>query len=216
MDNHDVMAVQTTFHVERWDADQVDWTLGRMGIPGRWHQQDNVTLSPGDFARHGVAPYKVTHDVNCNMLVQAGWVALLGGIAGTSVTNKFSATYGRIGVGTVSTAAAYSDTKLGGDTGSGSTTSYYMLCGAAPAIATASTPPTLTFTASFGTGVANFAWNEFGTDNYSASGATTQSLSNVIFVNHGISAQGTKLSGQIWAATEIMTFGVPTGSGTVG
>jgi hypothetical protein len=209
MGHRDIAAITPSFHVERWDAEQVEWVRERSIAPPGWEPDAAY------FRRLGVRPYSVTHDYDCNMFLQAGYVALLGGIAGTSIVNKFSATFGRIGVGTSTTTATYADTHLTGDTGGSSTTSYYMTCGAVPTLVTSSSPPTMTFTASFATGVANFAWNEFGTDNYNTAGVTTQSLSNVIFINHGISPQGIKVSGQIWTATEVLTFGVPTGAGTV-
>lgn len=201
--------VRTSFHVERWDAEQIAYVLRHLPHRPGWEPEAR------HFRRLGVRPYMATHDENCNLLTQAGWGALLGGIAGTSIVTKFSATAGRIGVGTVTTAAVYSDTKLGGDTGSASTTSYYQLVSSAPAIATGSTPPTLTFTASFGTTVANFAWQEFGIDNGATSGVTTQGLANVILLNHGNSAQGIKPNSQVWTGTAVISFGYPSGSGTV-
>jgi hypothetical protein len=204
---------QTSLRVQRWDAEQTLWAARRLD---RDVTARNIQISPREFAALGIAPYSDTFDENCNLITQAGWVATLGSIAGTSITNKFSAANGRICVGTSTTAAAYSDTHLGGDTGGSSTTSFCQLVNGAPAIATASSPPTLTFNAVFGTGVANFAWNEFGTDNYTASGVTSIGLgAAVIFLNHGISAQGTKPSGQTWTATEIITYGLPSGVGTV-
>jgi hypothetical protein len=207
------VSVRTSFNVKRWDEDQVAWTrdwFRRAGTPPGWEPQAR------HFAQAGVAPYSETQQDNCNLVVQNGWVSLLGGIAGTTIANKYSSTYGRIGVGTSSTAASYTQTYLQGDTGSGSTTSYYQLCGAAPTITTSSTPPTLVFTASFGTGVANFAWNEFGTDNANASGAYLNGLSGgYVLLNRGVSSQGTKASGQVWTATETLTFGYPSGSGTL-
>jgi len=146
--------------------------------------------------------------------VQNGWVALLGGVAGTTMSPKFGAANGRIGVGTSSTAAAFAQTTLQGDTGAASTTSYFKLVSGAPTIATGSAPATLTFTAVFGTAVANFAWQEFGTD-----AGTADSVSNATtggtFFNRGVSAQGTKASGQTWTATETISFGYPSGAGTV-
>lgn len=204
--------VWTTFRVDRWDLDQTLYARRLLGLP------DWMDVTPAHFAlagAGGVKPYETTIDTDCNLITTTGWAQLLGGIAGTSITNKFSATYGRIGVGTSTTTASGADTKLGGDTGSGSTTSYYQLCSGAPTINTTGTGTdsdicTLTFSATFGTGNANFAWQEFGTDNYNASGVTTQSLSNVVFINHGISSQGTKQNTQTWTATETISFGYGT------
>jgi hypothetical protein len=217
----EALTAQTDLVVRKWDQEQAEWTLRRDGrghMVGWLRRGENVAVSPEAFARCQVEPYEVWRMENVNNILQAGWVALLGGIAGTTITNKFSATNGRIGVGTSATAVAYSQTALVGDTGGSSTTSYYQLVSGAPVVVTASTPPTLTLTATFGTGVANFAWNEFGTDNYTTSGVTTTGLgASYLFFNRGIPAggMGTKASGLIWSATEVISFGVPTGSGTV-
>jgi hypothetical protein len=222
----DFGAVRTDFRVDRWDAEQTAWVLRRMdreadtvlrritqpraGFAG---QREPVSDA---FTAYGVRPYSTTIEENCNLVVLGGWAAMLGSIAGTSITNKFSASQGRIGVGTSSTAAAATQTFLQGDTGGASTTSYYQLVSGAPTISTGSSPATLVFTASFGTGNANFAWAEFGTDNWSASGVTAQSLgASEVFFNRGVSSQGTKASGQTWTATETIQFGFPSGSGTV-
>jgi hypothetical protein len=209
----DFVAVRTSFNVKRWDQEQTLWTRRQfedLDLPPGWEPQAE------HFALAGVAPYSETQDDDCNLVVQNGWVSLLGGIAGTTIAAKYSATNGRIGVGTSATAAAYAQTYLQGDTGSASTTSYYALCGVAPTIVTATTPPTLTFTATFATGVANFAWAEFGTDNGSASGVYLNGLAGgFVLLNRGVSAQGTKVSGQVWTATEIITFGYPSGAGTL-
>lgn len=209
---HELASVQTSLLVQRWDAEQTSWAAGRLGVDAR---RGNVSITPGMFAGLNVAPYSETFDENCNLITLGGWAALLGGIAGTSIVNKLSATDARIGVGTSATAATAADAKLGGDTGGSSTTSYYQLVSAAPVISTASAPSTLTLAATFGTSVANFTWAEFSSDNYTASGVTAQSLSNLVFLNHGVSAQGTKASGQTWTATEIISFGFPSGAGTV-
>jgi len=195
--------VRTDIVVRRWDADQTRYVAGKLG----WQPE------AADFDFYGVAPYLTTTEYDANLLTTAGWGALLGGIAGTTITTKFSNTAGRIGVGTSSTAATAADTKLGGDTGGASTTSYYQLVSAAPTI-NLTVPATLVFTASFGSSVANFAWNEFGIDNFTASSVTTQATGSV-FINHGISAQGTKASGQTWNMTATLNFGYPSGAGTV-
>jgi len=209
-------SVSTSFNVRRWDAEQTQWT------DARWRRHA-AELSPAwepthvHFDKLGVKTYLETQEDDCNLIVSTGWVILLGGIAGTSVTNKFGAAYGRIGVGTSNTAAASTQTALVGDTGGASTTSYYKLVSGAPVINTGIVPATLTFTAAFGGGVANFAWAEFGTDNWNADGVTATGLgANEVFFNRGVSSQGTKATLQTWTATETISFGYPSGSGTLG
>jgi hypothetical protein len=206
----DAIGVRTDFRVDRWDAEQTAWAASKVTAPPGWQP------GPRDFARLGVEPYLTTIEENCNLVVQNGWIALLGGIAGATIAAKFSATNGRIGVGTSSTAAAYSQNYLQGDTGSSSTTSYYSLCGAAPTISIGSAPASLVFTATFGPTLANFTWAEFGTDNASASGVNLNGLAGgFILLNRGVSAQGPKQAGQTWTATETISFGYPSGAGTV-
>jgi hypothetical protein len=212
---HEHISVQTRFNVKRYDAEQTAWALRRLGYGDTRPPLGGVQgLTPGQFASVGIRPYLETQEDDCNLIVQNGWIALLGGVAGTTMSPKFGAANGRIGAGTSSTAAAYSQTTLVGDTGAASTTSYFKLVSGAPTIATGSAPATLTFVAAFGTAVANFAWNEFGTD-----AGTADSVSNATtggtFFNRGVSAQGTKASGQTWTATETISFGFPSGAGTV-
>jgi hypothetical protein len=199
--------VKTDIRVRRWDADASLWVARRsledFGItePTAYH-----------FDHFDVRPYSVTEAYDTNLVTSAGWAALLGGVAGTTITTKFSNTAGRIGVGTSATAATAADTKLGGDTGGGSTTSYYQLVSAAPTITTNVAPATFIFNATFGTGVANFAWAEFGVDNGSASSVTT---TGNVFFNHGISNQGVKASGQVWQMTVTLNCGYPNAANSV-
>jgi hypothetical protein len=202
----DVAGIRTAFMVERWDADQTAW-VGRKVRDGGTAFARVRQLTPAVFRGFGVQPYSVTVDEDCNMILQAGWVALLGGIAGTSITTKYGATVGRIGVGDSVTAAAYAQTDL-----QAATNKYYQLVSGAPAIATGAAPATLTFSAVFGTGNANYAWQEFVTDEGTASNAGPVVA---VCLNRGVSAQGTKASGQTWTATETISFGYPSGSGTV-
>ena len=69
--------VRTDFKVQRWDAEQTEWARKRL-IAAQWYSPD-AELTPRIFAELGVEPYSVTVDENCNMILQAGWVALLGG-----------------------------------------------------------------------------------------------------------------------------------------
>jgi hypothetical protein len=195
--------VRTSLNVKRWDAEQTEWVARKADEQALdvIRRGGDVTIRPALFEYYGVAPYLETQDDDCNLVTQAGWVAILGSIAGTSIATKFSASAGRIGAGTVSTAASYTDAHLGGD--GNSTTAWYKLVSGAPTISTGSTPPTLVFAATFGTSAGNFAWAEFGTDN----GASDSNTVSGVFLNHGISSQGTKASGQTWTATETLTFG---------
>jgi hypothetical protein len=199
---------RTDVRIERYDEEQTEWARALLGLrPG-------ATLTSADFAAAGITPYSVTGEEDCNAIAGSGWAAMLGGIAGTTVSPKLSATNGRIGVGTSTVTTSWANTWLQGDTGSASTTSYYQLCGTAPVIVTSSGPATLTLSASFGGTAANFAWNEFGIDNAPASGAYLNGLAGgYILFNRGVwsPSQGTKISGQTWPISIVLSFGYPSG-----
>jgi hypothetical protein len=214
----ELATVQTSLNVKRWDAEQTTWLAGKFE---RWGNlppaKPDSAFTPRHFAAYSVAPYSETQEENCNAVVQQGWVWLLGGIAGTTMSTKFSASNGRVGVGTSNGANTWTTTYLIGDTGVASTTSYYQLVSGAPVITTSSGPATLVFSASFGTGVANFAWAEFGTDNGTTSGVYLNGLAGgFALFNRGISNQGTKASGQTWTATQTISMGYPDSAGIVG
>jgi hypothetical protein len=194
-------AVATSLLIRKWDAEQTEWVARKAERDMiRVLQQDgNVHITPEVFERYGVAPFETWQQDNVNNVLQAGWVALLGGIAGTSITTKYSASVGRIGVGDSTTAVSYTQTDL-----QAATNKYYQLVSGAPTISTGSSPATLVFAASFGTSVANYAWNEFITDQGTSSGAGS---ATAVCLNRGQVAMGTKASGQTWTATETISFG---------
>ena len=208
MTHQEFAAVATSLLIRKWDEDAVRYVLRHEGRDvAALTRRENVTIYPETFAKHKIEPYEVWQQDNVNNVLQAGWVALLGGIAGTSITTKYSATVGRIGVGDSTTAVSYTQTDL-----QASSNKYYQLVSGAPAISTASSPPTLVFAATFGTGNANYAWNEFITDQGTASNAGPVVA---VCLNRGQVGMGTKASGQTWTATETISFGFPSGSGTV-
>jgi len=206
----DSLTVRTSLRVERYDPDQGRWAARKAGRDFSAGEADIR-----HFRYYGVRPYRVTRDRDCNLVTAAGWGALLGGIAGTAITTKFTSASARIGIGSAVTAASSAQLFLNSDTGSGSTTSYYQLVSIAPAIVTAQPPPfSLTFTASFGPSTANFPWNEFGTDNGTGSGVTAQGLGYVL-LNAGQSPQGTKPTGDTWVIIETLNCGYASGPGSV-
>lgn len=187
----------TTLRIERFYADQVAWAQSRQA-----------------GSLNGLKSYLTTVDYDCNLVTLAGWAAIIGGIAGNTISTKYSATSARIGIGSSSAAPVPAMIYLNSDTGAGSTTSYFQLVSGIPAITTGTSPATLTFTAQFGGTVANFNWNEFGIDNGTASGVTAQGLS-LTLLNAGQSPQGTKPVGETWVATVVFNFGYPTQAGGV-
>lgn len=182
----------TIWTVDRWDAEQTAWALrhltGRRDGPGQ--------PIAADFHRLGIRPYLSTV-IEGNLITNAGWTRLMNLLTNQSATQALDATHCRIGVGNSNTAEAYTDTDLGA--AAGSANRWFQLVSGAGTLGTR----TLAFSATFGTGDGNFAWNEFGLDFGTANGNT---VTAPLFNHKAGIAQGTKASGQTWTATATLTF----------
>lgn len=111
-------------------------------------------------------------------------------------TTLFDVTNATIGVGNSSTAYSAAQTDLIGGSKA------YEVVDSAPTIAT----NVLTFVATFGTAVANFAWEEWGVFN-SAGVAPT---GGDIMLNRKVESLGTKTSAQSWEITATLTVNIGT------
>lgn len=130
-----------------------------------------------------------------NLLLNAGIQRMLDyviGAATPTATTVYDATHSRIGVGDSSTAEAATQTSV-----QAATNKYFKLCSAA-----SRTNQTVTWTASFGTAVANFAWNEFVIDNGTADSTTVSGT----VLNRKVISAGTKPNTQTWVATATLTI----------
>lgn len=134
----------------------------------------------------GGKPY-ATLESKPNLLLTAGATALFNRLAGLGSVTAFDGTNGRLCVGNGNTAAAVGQTDLQG----GSKTR--KVFDAAPTIST----NTYTAVTTFGTGDANYAWEEAGVAN-SASGA--------VLLNRVAQSFGTKNSSLTWVLTFIGTL----------
>lgn len=103
---------------------------------------------------------------------------------------KFDATNAYLGVGDDNTAESAAQTGL-----LGSNKYYQGMDGGYP---TFGTLQKATWRATFASGNANFAWNEFTVANDDSNGG--------INLNRKVSAQGTKISGQVWELTLEITL----------
>lgn len=140
--------------------------------------------SEGAYAA-GVAYEQATFT---NLLTTAGLQAMGRLLTAQGSVTAFSNANAYIGVGTGTTAAAVGQTDLQGAT----KTRAAMDVG----YPTDPTNGTWVWRATFGSGVANHAWEEFGVFNASSGG---------IMLNRALSSQGTKISGQVWVATATIT-----------
>jgi hypothetical protein len=188
-----------TIVVQRWDADQTSWVSrkrGGEGVGQRGFWQPNWT----DFHAYRIRPYSVTEDTS-NLLVTAGWDRILTRATGGSSTAYASATT-RIGVATGTAAAASGDTNFSA-TATGTANRWMQRVTGDGTVGTGTGTRRLSFVATVGTGDGNIAWQEWGIDQ----GATNDAGAIVApLLNHAISNQGTKASGQTWTATALLDF----------
>jgi hypothetical protein len=177
----------TRWHVDRFDAEQTRWVKRKSGL---------AAPTAADFARAGVRPYEVSEVVG-NLITNVGWTRLMNLLTNQGATQAFDATHTRIGVGNGVTAETYTDTDLAAVAGSANR--WFQLVSGVGTLGTR----TLAFSATFGTADGNFAWNEFGIDQGTASGNT---VTAPLFNRKAGIAQGTKAAGQTWTATATITF----------
>jgi len=128
-----------------------------------------------------------------NLLLNAGITRLLNRLISDS-TQEFDAANCRIGVGNSSTAASASQTDLQAAAGAGNR--QFELCDSVSVSA-----QTLTVVATFESGDANFAWEEWGVDQGTADGTTVVAP----MLNRKVASMGTKASGAVWVLTITIT-----------
>jgi hypothetical protein len=175
--------------VQRWDEEATAWLTEKLGR----------TPTAADFEAAGVTPYAVS-TVERNLLTTVGLTRITSadhrrGWPGATNTSS------RIGVGNGAGTAAIGDTDL--SAAAGSANRWFQIMDA--------TYPTqangvMTFRSTFASADGNFAWNEFGID-IGTPTVTSANTVNALLLNHKTSiAQGTKASGQTWAATATITL----------
>lgn len=194
---------RTHWNVYRWDDDATSWVSRRMG--GAPVGRDGfVQPSWEDFQRFGVPPYEHSL-VMGNLITNAGWRRIVDLAIGAG-GQAWDSTHTRIGAGNGTGTAAGNSTDLTAASGTGNR--FFQPVSAA-GTATSGTgtsgtgSSTLAFASTFGTGDGNFAWNEFGVDQGTATGSTV--TATLLNLKTSIS-QGTKASGQTWTATVTFTF----------
>jgi hypothetical protein len=228
--------------IEKYSTDQARWAQQRLDAAIGWRRLpvlNRVPLGEGKASRRKHKAVGWVHDLHGdwmrelfpegpedgyayddgNLLVNTGLtviIKLLFSAGSTSYYPLINANTA-VGVGTTATAATTADTALGSDNTSNA---YYMQSDTS--YPTLTTPATINNQATFGTLVANFAWNEWcwatgagtvtagdklGTGGSSASNIfATASSTNLINHKVPISSLGTKASGASWVFSTTVVF----------
>lgn len=177
-----------TARVEKFDADQTEWARGKTGL---------VVPKAVDFAALGLKPYEVIEG-GPNLITTNGLNRVMNLLIGSgqAATNTSS----RIGVGNSTTAAAAGQTDL--QAAAGSSNRYFMTMDATfPSVSGA----VATWKATFASGDANFAWQEWCID-IGTPTVTAGTTVNALMLNRKVQSFGTKSSGASWVLTATATL----------
>lgn len=141
-----------------------------------------------------------------NLLTRQGLKRIMDRLLGTTSNQALDATHCRIGTGNSATAANATDTDL--NAAAGSSNRQFQLVDSAPAVGSGASSGVGTFVATFGTGVGNYAWQEWGIDGGTASATTVTADTNTTpgLINHKVTSLGTKTSAGIWVFTVTVTI----------
>lgn len=171
----------------KWKA---RWTLTKFKDPsGEIEKMSKLGASIEDLKRMFDAAFLEEAILEGNLLLNEGIQNVEDLLAGLATPTKWDATNARVGVGDSSAAAAATQTGLQATVN----TAFVGMDSGYPS----RSGQTLSWKGTFGSDVANFAWNEFTVDN----GATPN-----INLNRLVSGQGTKTSGQTWILTLSITI----------
>lgn len=152
----------------------------------KWHDEESFDA--------GSAPFEVVRSRH-NLLVNAGIQRLLDLLI-VAGGQGYDATHSRVGVGNDATAAAATQTDLQAAAGAGNR--QFKLVSSGPTRSS----QTVTWVATFASGEANFAWQEWCIDVGVADGTTITAP----MLNRKVASLGTKVAGAVWVFTVTLTI----------
>lgn len=197
----DLLATGLTKHeLFRYLPPELGGSKGRTSrLPLRSRQLENGIyvgdLSSAVLEALNFDPEK-TIEVEGNLLVNQG-IQRTEDLLIAVVVQGYDNTHARIGTGNSATAAVATDTDLNAAAGSGNR-QFQVMDATFPSRAS----QTLSFKATFTTGVGNYAWQEWMIDNGTANGTTVTANA----LNHKVTSLGTKTSAAAWAFTVTLVY----------
>lgn len=158
----------------------------------------------GQYMVDHYEPYEILHTEG-NLLTRLGRKRIMDRLVGTASNQALDNTHLRIGTGNSATAAVDTDTDLGA--AAGSANRQFQMADSAATVGTGASSGQITVVSTFGTGVGNYAWQEWGLDGGTAAGTTVTADTNTTpgLVNHKITSLGTKTSAASWVFTITIT-----------
>jgi hypothetical protein len=175
--------------VAKWNPNTVARATKEFGYEPGFDELMEYTGMPDDMAYS-----------EGNELTNAGLTAITGLLLGLGGQAFTGTTQAAIGVGNSSTAFSLTDTALLG-------TAFYQVVAGAPS----RTLGAMTASATFASGDANFAWNEWcwvTATSAITSGATLASISagTEVMWNRKVASLGTKVAGAVWTLSSTVTL----------
>ncbi len=179
-------------HIDKYSSDQVAYATDRLGHAPSTPELKALFTSPedGEF------------DADGNLLVTVG-LARITSLITAGGGGAFTNTFGWLAVGDSSTAAAVGDTDL-----VASTNKYYR---ALDATYPQTSNGVITAVAQFGSGIAEWVWNEWAigcVNSGTVTSGTTKAGTGTspIILNRKVASMGTKGAGSTWVFTVTVTL----------
>jgi len=204
---HDGLNWRAFAHVEKFSPDQTahaEEQLRFLMLPRRMHG-----FQLAELLRATGAPELGYSQVAGNLLVTEGLNQITSLIINSSTSFAFTNTKGLVTVGDSTTAAAVSDTYVTATFTSGSN------CYQNPNDASFPTQSNgvINSQSTYGSGVANFAWQTWGWASFNGTAAANATLSahgtgsnQALLINHKVASLGTKGSGAAWVFSTSITL----------
>jgi hypothetical protein len=200
--------------LERHDHDRAFWNIvarvDKYDLAAIERAREFFALAPGQEPTGAqlaavAAPVEVVIDEG-NLLTRQGRKRLIDRLVGTASNQALDSAHCRIGTGNSTTAAVDTDTDL--NAAAGSSNRQFQLVDSTPTVGSGASSGVFTGVATFGTGVGNYAWQEWGIDGGTASGTTVTAEGNTTpgLCNHKVSSLGTKTSAASWVFTITITI----------
>lgn len=195
---HDHSGWNVMARVDKFDLDAIERARSFFGL--------TQYQEPVGWQLQAVAePYETVFSEG-NLLTRLGRKRLIDRFVETAANVGIKTTTGRIGTGNSATAAVDTDTDLGA--AAGAANRQFQMLDSSPVVGTGASSGVVTCVSTFGTGVGNYAWAEWGIDGGTAAGTTVTADTNTTpgLVNHKITALGTKTSAASWVFTITITI----------
>lgn len=196
-DRQDAIQWSARARVDKYGLEQLAECRAALGL-------DREPNGPELLAYFGASDDYIESDGN--LLTRQGKKRIIDRLVGTASNQALDSTHLRIGVGNSNTAAVDTQTDL--QAAAGASNRQFELADSAATVGSGASSGVMTVVATFETGDANFAWEEWGIDGGTADGTTVTTEGNTTpgLINRKVTTLGTKTSAASWVFTVTITI----------